>query len=365
MIRKHYKFILTVILIATLALVMSGCGRGGQDLEGKNIVTFELCGGTLELKTSSVSSKINYAYEPGTYILDPSTIPGYKLYRQDYVFTGWYTTEECKETDKWNFKTPFTSETLTLYAGWVKAIKTTYTVNYVYNGEAIKLGVYDVAGGDTFSDWRNYASGRKDYTPTGYYSDITLTTPWDATFTHPGGETDTDVAVYVDYIEGNWKLVDTADKLKSALKSGDNVYLLNDIDLEGSLLIDPDITTSYIGVFEGNGYTVSNFTVKKVGSLRPSISIFGTLKESSEVRNVNFTNVAYDLTGIGSNVNKISVGLIATDALGAKIENVTVSGTLTTNYEGELGSSYKAVSSEDANVVVSGFTANITVDIKK
>ena len=132
MIRKHFKLICTIVLAVTLTLVLSGCGREEQDLDGKNIVTFELNGGTLELKTSSVNTKVNYAYHPGTYILDPVEIPGYKMYRQGYNFTGWYTTAECKPTDKWDFKTPFNTETLTLYAGWEKAIRFTYTVYLIY-----------------------------------------------------------------------------------------------------------------------------------------------------------------------------------------------------------------------------------------
>ena len=103
MTKKHFKLLFAVILAATLTLVMSGCGRGGQDLEGKNIVTFELLGGTLETKTTSVGTNINYAYHPGTKILDPTTLPNYKIYRSGYDFTGWYTSEECNPEDLWDF----------------------------------------------------------------------------------------------------------------------------------------------------------------------------------------------------------------------------------------------------------------------
>ena len=54
--------ILAAILIAVLTLTLSGCGREEQSLDGLYITTFELQGGTLETPTSSVSTKINFAY---------------------------------------------------------------------------------------------------------------------------------------------------------------------------------------------------------------------------------------------------------------------------------------------------------------
>ena len=92
--KKSLILTFSVLLIAVMAFTLSACGNEGQSLEGKNIVTFELTGGTLELKPSSVDTKINFAYHPGTYILDPAQIPGYKLFRQEYNFTGWYTSTE-------------------------------------------------------------------------------------------------------------------------------------------------------------------------------------------------------------------------------------------------------------------------------
>ena len=364
MIRKHFKLICTIVLAVTLTLVLSGCGREEQDLDGKNIVTFELNGGTLELKTSSVNTKVNYAYHPGTYILDPVEIPGYKMYRQGYNFTGWYTTAECKPTDKWDFKTPFNTETLTLYAGWEKAIRFTYTVYYVDGASTVALGSYNVSPGDAFNDRRNYASDRKDFTPMGYYSDASLTTAWDESFTHPGGEVDTDVAVYVDYIVGNWTLVSDAATLKSALKAGANVYLMADIDFGGDAMINPSITPTYSGVFEGNGHTVSNFKVDKTGSRTTTIAIFKSLGKGAEIRNVTFDSVAYDLSGLGSNVVNVKASALAVGATnGVVITNVSVTGVVTTNYTEALEKINSSVF-DDAEITESGFTATITVNVQ-
>ena len=184
------------------------------------------------------------------------------MIRQDYNFTGWYTTPECNPSDKWDFNTPFNTETLTLYAGWEKAIKFTYTVYYVdAEGADVSLGQYEVKTGDGFDDWRGFADTRSGYTPMGYYSDKTFTTAWDKNFTHPGGDADVDIAVYVDYIEGEWALVNDFASLRDAIKAGENVYLQSDIDCGAEVLADPLLVSVYNGIFEGNDHTVSNFTV--------------------------------------------------------------------------------------------------------
>ena len=77
MTKKRLIFIGLTLLLLTLTLALSGCGKEEIDLEGKNISVFELNGGTLDYKTSSINTKINYAYHPGSYILDPSKISGY------------------------------------------------------------------------------------------------------------------------------------------------------------------------------------------------------------------------------------------------------------------------------------------------
>lgn len=356
------RLIFSIILALTLTVVLLGCSREGQNLEGKNIVTFELSGGTLELKTSSVDSKINFAYHPGTYILDPIEIPGYKMYRQGYNFTGWYKTPECNPQDKWDFKTPFNTETLTLYAGWEKAIKYTYTLYYVEGGEATAIGSYDVKANDAFSDWRNIAKNRKGYTPIGYYSDPEMTALWNAEFKHPGGETDTSIPVYVDYIDGEWALVDSFNALKTAINSGNNVYLTASIDCGGEVLNHSSVN-AYNGIFEGNGFTVSNFTTGQYGSgIMPATSIFKNLGDKAEIRNVTFASVDYDLRSVGAVVHSVKASALAINAMaGAKITNVSITGTLTANYTGDLSKINSFIFEDVTGVVVTNSTVNINI----
>ena len=331
--KKHLIFF--ALVIAVLALTLSGCGKKEQNFNGMNIATFELNGGTLEFKTSSVNTKINFAYHPGTYILDPAEIPGYKLYKIGYDFTGWYTSPDCKPGELWDFdKKTFDTETLTLYAGWEKSIKFTFSLYYMDGENEVFLNQYKVSKGDIFDDWRNYAAGRQNYTPIGYYSDKALSTPWDNTITHPGGETDTDIRVYVDYIPGKWTLVDSYAKLSAALSANENVYLTCDIDCGGEELY---LKTAYSSIFEGNGFTVADFTVPRGGfTYYPSAAIFDTLSAGAEIRNVSFDRVEYNFFELNDKKREVRVAALAKDATGAKVTNVTISGTFNTDYTGEL-----------------------------
>ena len=365
---RKKKLIFTAILALALTFIMSGCSGDGSDLEGKNIVTFEINGGTLNYGTSSTNTNVNFAYHPGTYIIAPETLPNYSISRSGYNFTGWYTSAECKPGEKWDFGDTFDTETLVLYAGWEKAIKFTYTLYYTDTDGAVSLGKYNVAAGGKFEDWLGYSGNRAGYTGIGFYSDAECLVEWDFNYGHPGGDADLDIPVYVKYIEGEWLLVNTFDKLKSALSSG-NVYLTADIDCGGAELPMRDFDR----IFEGNGYTVSNFTVKKSGTvINPSVAIFKSIGANADVRHVSFEDVTFSFFDIRESTDKVEVkvnvaALAVNMAAGATVTDVSVSGTIATNYNGEfpcLNEVYYHKDAADAAIMagVTEFTANIIVN---
>ena len=361
MMKKHW--ILLAALVATLTLFLSGCAAGNDPLEGKYIATFELNGGTLDYGASSINTSVNYAYDPGTYVLDPTTIDGYRLFRDKYIFTGWYTTPECNESDKWDFsKQTLNTEKITLYAGWKKAILYTYTLYYMDGTEQIQLGSYEVQAGDVFDDWRNYGNKRDGYTCLGYYSDSDCTVAWDNTTVHPGGEADTDIAVYAKHIPGVWKIADSYESLKSAVNSG-NVYLTADIDCEGKEL---SFSSAFNATFQGNGYTVSNFVVPQSGTaLAPACYLFRSLGEKADIQNVKFENVTYSFMDIREGAPMQRVAALAGSASdSAKVTGVSISGKIETTFEGELPRLNEAFYEENTAVTITDFSANITVEKK-
>lgn len=358
---KKIYLIFAIILVAVLTLTLSGCGRDEISLDGLYVTTFELEGGVLETPTSSVSTKINFAYHPGTYVLDPCALNGYTLTRMGYDFTGWYTDKSCTPASKWDFGTPLNSEKLTLYAGWKVSVQLTFNVCYVdENGATVSLGKYDASTNPKFEDWRNYAKGRANHTPVGYYSDPECTILWDDSFRHPGGEEDLDVPVYVGYIKGVWTFVDTFSEFQSALISGQNIYLTADIDANGESLSFGD----YSGELNGNGFTVSNFTVAKKGTAIVSCAIFNTLGDGAVIKDVSFTGVTYDISNVISNVNKMKVAALAVKAGNVTVSGVSIEGSITTNYSGELLDSDVQMffeTTDGASVEIN--ESNVSVDI--
>lgn len=357
--KKKYLMLLALVVV-TLTLLLSGCGGEQDELAGKYIATFELNGGKLDIGSTEVDSKIYYAYAPAAYLIDPATYGNYKISRPGYLFTGWYKDPACSESTKWDFKTEtITSEQLTLYAGWEKEIIYTFSVCYQDGEETKILGSYTVSADGAFEDYRKFADKREGFTALGYYQDADCTIPWTKNNKHPGGETDTDVKVYVDYIEGEWIVVDSYTKLQSAVGKG-NIYLTADIDCEGKSF---QFRNAFRYVFEGNGHTVRNFTVEKFGTARaPECAIFAELGANAVIRNVSFTDVIFNYVGVSNEAIKerkvAALAVLATE--GFTVSGVSVSGKLVTDYEGDLPTSGNMIYEGYDNAP--GFTANVVIE---
>ena len=369
---KKSNLIFVIILLVALTVILSGCGREEQSLDGLYIATFELAGGTLETPTSSVDKNINFAYHPGTYVLDPVSLNGYKITRSGYDFTGWYTDPACTPESKWDFTSVIDTERITLYAGWRESIYFTYNVCYVdKDGKTQILGTYDVQPGDVFNDTKGYNNNRGGFTALdGYYSDAECKTAWDDSFTHPGGETSVAINVFVKHIEGVWALVDTKEEFVSAIAGGQNVQLMADIDFGGAVL---DLG-EYDGEIAGNNHTVSNFTVKcdySVQTRKVTCAIFDNLTNGAKFSDISFTGVKYDLTGLSDATNLKSIELAALSLncngkgnISVIISNVTIEGTIVTDYTGEIPAVSELISSvsdkADVEVTDSSFTFTVS-----
>lgn len=351
------KLIFAVIFTVVLTVLLSGCGKDEISIDGKYVATFELEGGTLQTPTSSVKNKINYAYDPGTYVIDPIKISSeYKLTRLGYVFTGWYTDKNCDESTLWDFEnTVISKEKLTLYAGWKKAMTFTFYYTDEETNELKELGSY-VTSADQTLDTRKVSLTRDGYTLVNYFSDPECTTEWNFNQIHGGTDDNTDVRVYVSYMEGNWAFVNDLATLKSAISSGKSVYLEKNIDCEGAELF----FDSFSGEFNGNNYTISNFTVKPIGSFNIYCSIFDTIQKAV-IKDVSFANVTYDITGLDLEIlSGVQFAALALTCDGeVTISNVNIDGVLKTNYEGELPT--ELVYDGDT-VEITDCNVNITID---
>lgn len=339
--RKWLYFLLLLLLAGCAALCLGACAKGGRDLSGKIKVTYELEGGVYQNCDRAVVQYYEKTDAAQT-ATDPTTFSGKEVTRAGYTLEGWY--REKSEADgkttyssKWDFSSDKIPEDgLTLYARWVKNIRYTYEVCYLDDaGTTVVLGSYEAEKGEAFNSYyaTRYGKLRTGYTALdGIYD--REGNAWDASFTHPGGEVDTAVQVYLHFIRGSFQLIHNASELVRYKTS--NLYLVSDIDFGGEKF---GGFGSYKGTIEGNGHTIRNFTLSydntkdglvsdadlsdEGGLLR--IGLFTELSGAA-LRNVTFADFTIELNVGYQATKKIIVSPLAVKAKNATLEKVTVSG---------------------------------------
>ena len=328
------KNILIVILLCLLTFV-TGCNKNSEEPEGIKVI-YELNGGIFQNCTLPVRQYYQYEENQKKLIYAPDKfVENDAVSKSGHELEGWYTDEAL--TNKWNFETDeITDEGITLYAKWFKVYKYTYNVCYLNeNNEKVIINSYRVNAGDTFSDRRNFAGNRKGYTPMKYVD--ALGNDWDFDSKHPGGDADLAIDVFVEYIEGEYKLVSTKEDFLNALSSGDNIYLLNDIDLENEA-----IDFGNISKFEfiGKEHKVSNVVINKeilyaqdvsVDHLNKEshsvyVSLFGDVK-NSKVIDVTFENVLFKISVTPARAKTIYIAGLTTSIVDSEISNVSINAT--------------------------------------
>ena len=338
------KIFKAVILSIAVIFMVSLMGCSDKNFyEGMTKVVFELEGGTYQNCTLPVFNY--YSLEKGdtSLIYQLGELASKEVERSGYNLVGWYKTKQNIDgkiiySDEWDFeKDEITSDGITLYAYWKKAIEHVFNVCYKdENNETVILGSYNVSedisnpNWKKFDDYLNYANRRYNYTPLNYIDEEGNL--WDENFEHPLGEESLAINVYVNYIEGEYALVRNTSDLK--LSKNKNIYLLNDIDLGGELFSFGNYTKD----FQGNNFTISNFTVNydnKQSGLVPDfeqegknslcISIFSSLN-GANIENVKFENVSVVVNTGYSKTFKIYVAPLSMKVTNSTISNVSVSG---------------------------------------
>ncbi len=341
------KVFVVVLIIVALATLFVGC-NSSKDLDGMTKIVYELEGGIYMNCELPIEQYYDFEEGSSNLIYSPETLSRKSVERAGYEFTGWYRTktqngDSVTYSDKWDFETDkVTTEGITLYAGWEPVIKFSYRVCYVdASGETVELGKYIVKAGDEFNDRKDYASKRSgDYTAyvfknngiqnEGYYLDKALTQPV-AGYKHPGGDVDTCIDVYAKYIEGKWEIVRTANELATAKSK--NIYLDADIDMGGKTLV----FGTYSKNFEGNGHTISNFTMpynagkndlkEDIDGTGSKKSVYVTLfdkLDGATIKNVNFVGGKVTIKGGMTGIENIYLAPLATNIVNSTVDNVSI-----------------------------------------
>lgn len=324
-----FKKILFVCFSLFIIQLVTGCNNNSDEPKGVKII-YELEGGVYKNCLNPIRFYFEFGEEDMMYIQDPTTLTNDAVTRSGYTLEGWYTDKNY--TKKWDFdKDQVSKEGITLYAKWKKNIIYKYNVCYYDKQNNLQIiNSYEVQAGEKFNDYLNYAKKRNDglYTPIRFLNESGEV--WDENFTHPGGDSNLDINVIVEYIEGDFALVSTAEQLRQ--NKNRNIYLLNDIDLGGEEFPLKDYRYKLVG----NGKTISNCIVTtnptKYGlsvdhtqddqnSLY--VSLFGNIKNATII-DVTFDNVVFEIKSTFTNTYKIYVSPICTKLENCIIDKVTI-----------------------------------------
>ncbi len=336
---KRIFFIIFSLLILT---TIAGCKNNQIDYSNKIKVVYMLEGGSYQNCTAPIVQYYDKSTSGSLLIHAPTELSSAQVVRNGYEFEGWYQvdgagSENMVYKKEWNFRNDrLVEDELTLYAKWSKKSNYTYTVCYYdENGQVVELGKYTTSQGSAFSDSRNFKNKRIGYTAIGYLDENG--NPWDPNFVHPGGSEDNvDIKVFVEYIEGVYEVVTTAKELKASV--GKNIYLANDIDMQGDTLNFKDYKNH---IFKGNNHTISNFVLsystifdewkddfEDESKRRLDISLFGNM-ESSTIEDVTFEDVHIKIDITLSKQYRIYVAGICISMKNSVLKNVKFSGDCT------------------------------------
>jgi len=317
---------------------------------GKAKAVFYLEGGVCQ----NSKDRVSYVYSfdgsmTDTLIVDPNSLETEEqdmIYKTGYHIEGWYQTKIVDEdgnvtySDKWDFASDrMTLDGVTLYAKW--EINRYYSYELYYydkDGKEVLLDSYECNEGEKFYDLFLDKKEVEGYTSLGYLD--SEGNPWNKSFTHPGGDSDLAIKVYLDLIEGEYSLVETYREFRNAISRNENIYLLNDIDFDGKEMC----FDSYSGEILGNGYKLTNLTVDyntlKSG-LKGELNPDGTLDNSSKntlyialffelenvtIKDLTFENLLIDVDTSLKDINNIVISPLAIIAKDVKLDNVSISG---------------------------------------
>lgn len=341
--QNRFRLLCAAFFLLCLTVCLAGCGNNKRDFDGQTKVIYELEGG--QYQNCELPIVQYYNAQGGAHtIAEPSSLSNKPVTRAGYTLEGWYR-EKTVASDgtvtyngRWDFATDtVTSEGVTLYARWAKNIKYTYEVCYRDEGGQVQvLGAYDTDEGKTFNTYyaTKFAAKRTGYTALdGLYDSEDR--PWDAAFTHPGGETDTAVQVFLHFVEGEYVLIHNAQELLR--NKNRNLYLTCDIDFEGASF---GGFGTYSGIIEGNGYAIRNFSLsynnQKDGLVDDKelddeggllcIGLFGQLSGAT-LRNLTIEDFTVNINVGYSGTKKIILSPFAVKAKDTVLKNISVSGT--------------------------------------
>ena len=358
------RTILVVCLLLVTMFLISGCSGEKSPYDVNNdanynvSVKFDANGGFFTTNTAVIMDsfnisgmKANNAGQVEIPLIAPNDEnrgkEGFTPVKNGYFLAGWYServesTNAAGETvytysNKWDFSEDklkvhangsysANEPVLTLYAAWVPVCKVEFCA--VNSGELLSTMTFDpnLVSGITVPAWdkttgaidMNDFPEKDGYTFNGVYLDKEGTQAvTDEVIKHPGTvnyengtASNGSMKLYVDWMEGEWFHIYTAEQFIKNAKLNGNYVIHEDLDFEGKIWPTSLMHGVFTGSIEGNGHTFKNISATQTNNSKMVSGLFGQIKESSKISNVTFDNATFTIKK-GARVKGSSFGLLA------------------------------------------------------
>ena len=373
MMKTRKNFLSLMCLMLAAALLLGGCAAAKtpyqvNDEDSFSVsVKYDANGGTFTTNVTVIVDSFNVSKlaangngEAEVALLAPNdTLRGsgnaFQPVLNDHYLLGWYT-ERIPEGDgyrysgKWDFEKDrltvavdgdysASQPVMTLYAAWAPLCTVEfYDLNtdnlvgsYSYDPEQgdLVMPSWDTDKGTI--DMERFPE-KQGYTFNGAYYDKEGTRPVEGdTVAHTasvdwetGKVTDSTMKLYVDWLEGEWYHIYTAEQFRKNASVSGHYVLHADLDFTDEIWPTALMHGNFTGSIQGNGHTIKNVTAVQSQNKKNYSGLFGNVTESASFSDVTFDTVSFVMEA-GTLQPNASFGLFAGNiAEAATFDNVSV-----------------------------------------
>ena len=361
---RNLKGIILCVLLVVTVFFVTACGKTETPYKTNNAenytvsVKYDASGGTFTTNTSVIVDSYNLS-QVGTNgegkaqiaLIPPESEQrgknAFTAVNNGYFLAGWY--QERTETaaadgsvqytyaGKWDFESDrlnldpagnYSAEepVITLYAAWIPLFQIEYYD--LATGELLTAVSYNpVQDGQIELPQWNETTGAIDmkdipakegYTYQALYLDAEGKQAVDAAaLDHTGAveyatatATDASMKLYVDWTEGQWYRIYTAEQFAKNASLNGCYEICADLDFSEDVWPTVMMYGSFTGTINGNGHTISNVVLEQTNNSKTAAGLFGQIAETAVIRDLSFDKVDFTIKA-GTRVAGTSYGLLA------------------------------------------------------
>ncbi len=327
---KFLKLLCSTLAVIVASSFFTACRDEKVEKKYDHLITFNYnvgsLGEALEAQYLGVMDNSYVAIQPGhSDAYKEGVLAGYYI-------EGWYTGKTDSEgnpvvgsdgrvelLEKWDFAANKVTADVVLYANFVQQ------AGLIIQGGDKEIAYSGQPGSIRKEPSKALAPKKKGYTFLGYFEDEGYKTPFVWPYTFEAGVTKT---IYAYFLEGEWEVVSTAAQFVDGYRAGKNLYVTEDLDF--SEITDWPLI-SYNGEIAGNNHTFSGIDIKIETSKtnKENFAIFGALGAQASLHDFTIENASISFNDTFVNLD-YKVAMLAWKAeAGAKLTNLTVSGSIT------------------------------------